>query len=302
MIPSSIRRAFTLIELLVVIAIIAILVALLIPAVQKVRESSDRTTCANHLHQIGIATHNIYSANRRLPPGHAPDAVARLTVEGPYKGPYGYTFFHWLLPYIEHKDIWDDLDPNNNSYGGLQYMDPIESYLCPSDPSSQGGKSMTPYGSANNWGAGNYGLNYFVYGDPRKGIAESSKTMEAAYPDGTSNTISHAEMYATCGWTNDITFAYGSLWADSNSIWRAIICTGTSSKAPSKAGYPACPRFQVQPKFLETCDPSRAQSPHAAGINVLMGDGSSRFITESISDTVWAQVCDPQDGFSPSLD
>src|SRR5579871_4804756 len=92
----SARRAFTLIELLVVIAIIAILIGLLLPAVQKVREAANRAQCQNNLHQLAIACHNCNDVNGRLPPQAG-------TFGGAYFAPL---FFH-LLPYVEQQNAWN---------------------------------------------------------------------------------------------------------------------------------------------------------------------------------------------------
>ncbi len=105
-------RGFTLVELLVVIAVIAILIGLLVPAVQKVREAAARIQCANNLHQIGIAVHHINDTNGVLPPLCAESADNTIWVTGPYKGPYSYTVWTWLLPYIEQDTIFKACDPS----------------------------------------------------------------------------------------------------------------------------------------------------------------------------------------------
>lgn len=293
------RLGFTLIELLVVIAIIGILMALLLPAVQKVRDAANVLLCRNNSKQIIYATHNLHNDYNRLPPACAPSAVQQLTVPGPFAGPYGRTVFHWLLPYIEQQNIYSNLDPKQ-TYNGLQYYQVIKTYVCPSDESANAGKSSTFYGGAHNWGAGNYGANYYVFGNPNAGNSslrvQGENRMPANFPDGLSNTIFFGEMYATCGWTGDINFMYGSLWADSNSIWRPIFCTNNTSKVPVSAGYPACSLFQVTPNWQTGCDPSRAQTPHISGMNVSMGDSHSRLVRPNISPAVWAALCDPRDG------
>jgi prepilin-type processing-associated H-X9-DG protein len=278
----------------VVIAIIGILVALLLPAVQAAREAARRMQCSNNLRQLGIATHNLHDTYKRLPPLCARSATSRLTVAGPFKGPYGRTVFHWMLPFLEQQPIYDQLNPNQ-TYAGLQYFQVVNTFLCPSEISTNAGKSQTTYGGANNWGAQNYGANYYVFGDPDRRSTEGSKKL-ASLIDGTSNTIVFTEMYGTCGWSGNQAFMYGSLWADSNSIWRPVFCTNARSKHPTQSGYPPCLKFQSRPNWMTECDPARTQTPHPGGAMVCLGDGSVRLVADTIDDIVWANACDPRDG------
>src|SRR5262249_36183628 len=113
---SSGRSGFTLIELLVVIAIIAVLIGLLLPAVQRVREAANRMSCQNNLHQIAIAAHNYQATSGQLPPGFCGDKAPPSTPlfpqpggvpgsQGPYVGALTY-----LLPYIEQDNVYKSLE------------------------------------------------------------------------------------------------------------------------------------------------------------------------------------------------
>src|ERR1700692_4600069 len=103
-IPQRARRGFTLIELLVVIAIIAILIGLLLPAVQKVRESASRTTCTNNLKQLGIGLHNYHDPNGGLPGNIRPDTISTVRVR----------WVTYLLPYLEQGNMYDQVNMNLN--------------------------------------------------------------------------------------------------------------------------------------------------------------------------------------------
>ncbi len=153
------RRGFTLIELLVVIAIIAILIGLLVPAVQKVREAAARTQCQNNLHQMGIAYHNYHDVNRKFPPGaYAPTSAYTPNAAGTNyswkKGwrepnssccPWG--AFSWsaiILPYIEQKPLYDQIDFTVPAYSDTIPEDPALSSWV--GPDGERGPAVTTVG------------------------------------------------------------------------------------------------------------------------------------------------------------
>jgi prepilin-type N-terminal cleavage/methylation domain-containing protein len=196
--PSS-RPAFTLIELLVVIAIIAILLGLLLPAVQKIREAAARTQCQNNLKQIGLAFHNYHSTYRCFPPGFASQAAAR---DGPSLGP-GWGWGAYLLPYLEQNNVYrqinfsKDISDPANAQARLTSL-PV--FLCPSD-SPAGLTTTVRDGSGNpicDVAFGNYvGMAgvYEVSGYPDTSngapgvLLRNSKVRVTDIRDGSSNTL-----------------------------------------------------------------------------------------------------------------
>ena len=131
---NRVRKAFTLIELLVVIAIIGILIGLLLPAVQKVREAANRTSCQNNLKQIGLALHNYHDSNNKFPPGGVTNGGCCTT-------PSGANWAIYILPYIEQDNLYKQYDftiPNEANADPKRPFSVVrqivKTYNCPSDP------------------------------------------------------------------------------------------------------------------------------------------------------------------------
>lgn len=301
------RRAFTLVELLVVIAIIAMLVTLLIPAVQSARAAARRTQCKNNLKQLGLAIQNMESTFGVLPPLCAQDQVSEVTVDGPYSGVVGFTVFNYMLPYIEEQALYD-LCVKEREHGGFTRAlpgapnaTPVAAYLCPSEPNPRGPKGegrglIDGIGGPTNWAVGNYGANYYVFGNPRRADVEGS-TKFSQISDGLSKTVFFGERYANCINTGRTSGGlYTTLWSDATSFWRPTFCTNTLSRTPPGEGYQPCTKFQVTPHYLNNCDASKAQSPHPGGMHCGIGDGSVRFVDGDIEAANWAAACDPRDG------
>jgi prepilin-type N-terminal cleavage/methylation domain-containing protein len=288
---------FTLIELLVVIAIIAILIGLLVPAVQKVREAAARVQCTNNLKQWALATHDYASANsNNLPPFY--------TNQG---GSIGETqVFVALLPYIEQDNVYRSFGiPLNLQVAGtgIGHRAVIKTMVCPSDPTQGNGLNQ------GDWATGCYGANYQVFGRPSVGNsatanAAGSPNMPGTFQDGTSNTILFTEMqaqrpgghwnlWAHGGWNPSWApiFGYGS--ADGTQNYNSGMDAGTGIVGPAS-------KFILQPTSATYLANSNnillPTSPHSAGINASLADGSVRNVSSGVSGTTWWYACTPAGG------
>jgi prepilin-type N-terminal cleavage/methylation domain-containing protein/prepilin-type processing-associated H-X9-DG protein len=291
------RRAFTLIELLVVIAIIAILIGLLLPAVQKIREAANRMKCSNNLHQISLAAHNYDSTNGYLPPGF----LGAMPTDAPWgvntqPSKIGYNCqlvgaLPHLLPYVEQDNLYRNLmagvpqdylspDVRYPAFGAFSSWwtnrgTKINTFICPSDPANGGTWDciLNPV----QVDATHFTINIISYGDTGFGktnyiaiagygttnadflgtFYNRSKTAIGTIPDGTSNTFFFGE-YATKG-------PPANGWQSVNLSWMGGGCM------PMAWGLEAPPAGQ-DPRWYEL------SSKHAGVINVAMGDGSVRTV------------------------
>jgi prepilin-type N-terminal cleavage/methylation domain-containing protein len=302
------RPAFTLVELLVVIAIIAVLIGLLLPAVQKVREAAARTSCKNNLKQLGVALHNCHDSRGAFPPACG-DASDVTIGSGPFKGQAG-SLLYFLLPFVEQEAVGRIPDPLD---GPLLHT-PVKAYQCPSDPS--GNRNGTFTNTNGTWAVGNYAANYRVFGRPEANSWEGAARLGASFPDGTSNTITFAERYGWCGLRPNgasdppMTYTYagnGSIWgwsARRNNTWAWSATFAYADLYSDRANWDQL--FQVSPRPVvgpgAVCDPSRAQTPHPGGIEVGLADGSVRTVAAGVSQATWHAALTPAEGDLPGGD
>lgn len=264
------RKGYTLIEVLVVIAIVAVLIGLLLPAVQKVREAANRMRSMNKLRQVSIATHNYCSANAEKVPAYG-------FADRPLKGTFWY-----ILPYLEGENT---ITKGADESGVYTY---IPAYQSPADPTLV---------EKSHRGNASYAANFQAFRAPM--------TLTASYPDGTANTIGFGERYARCG----ITKVRWEFAVDqcSDAAGKEIPCTNPGDRRPNFAdpnyldvqpvtsGGTTVPSvagltFQVRPK-PEECDYRIAQTPHVSGMLTAYMDGSVRTTRPGVAlEVYWALV------------
>ncbi len=326
------RRGFTLIELLVVIAIIAILIALLVPAVQKVREAAARTQCSNHFKQLGLALHNLLGAQKRFPPSsvQTPAAADFPGLEPFLKaGKTGtaatdfskHSFLSIILPYIEQGNVLtasgtpydyrkDWFDPGNRAAASTR----IKMYECPSShPPHEINPILEPaiYGAgwipattdymavnrANNRPAVWTAMGLVYPGDPAvKAILASNQfTPQSHVTDGLSNTIMLAEAAARPeGWLFNAKNPTQPTFM--NGAWahsgNDIAVDGSNS-----LGTTLTAGAEVPTACRINCNnQGEIYSFHSGGAHVCLGDGSVRFITTSITLNTLQFMCARADG------
>jgi prepilin-type N-terminal cleavage/methylation domain-containing protein/prepilin-type processing-associated H-X9-DG protein len=285
------RRGFTLIELLVVIAIIAILIGLLLPAVQKVREAAARSRCQNNLKQIGLAMHNYYGANDRFPSGFTSYAA---TINGDGMGP-GWGWAAHILPHVEQDNLSRGIDFARDIADPIHAQVRITSiklYLCPSDSPKtptfttidDTGAPICQVAFANYVGVGG---TFEVTGFPDTGngiLFRNSSIRVTDITDGTSNTMMVTERHSgrspMTTWvgaiTNCVNPPLNPGYDDEGPP--TLVLTNTGEAADARV--PNNPLDHVED----------TSSRHTGGAHVLFGDGSVRFVRNSISPVAWEAI------------
>ncbi|HEX4610114.1 MAG TPA: DUF1559 domain-containing protein [Urbifossiella sp.] len=317
-------RGFTLIELLVVIAIIAILIGLLLPAVQKVREAAARIKCANNLKQMGLAMHGYMDANGALPAnGNYVWSGAAVTTTNAWSGSSR------VLPYIEQETLFRGIDftTSYNTQTAISSMR-VGTFMCPSEINDKGNGTDPTYGNKT-W-AVNYAMNIGTWavltgkptgmqtGDgtfsPNRGYRPADMT------DGMSNTLGMAEVKAftnrVAGAANTTTFSpppappaspaavtgfslaalnptsYTHVeWVDGKVHENGFtaVFTPNTRVVVSSGGtdYDVDMVLATEPSLGDTYAAVTSRSFHTGGVNVMLMDGGIRFVRNSVSLATW---------------
>jgi prepilin-type N-terminal cleavage/methylation domain-containing protein len=283
----SARGGFTLIELLVVVAIIAVLIGLLLPAVQKVREAAARTQCLNNLHQMGVAMHNYHLVYHMFPSGY----LCQVDPNNPYYTSPGWGWAALILPFIEQDSLFHQINFD------VSIADPMHAsvrttilklYVCPSDYFTgvytmldDNGNPLTEAATnsyAASFGNGEIGSNP---GGGNGAFYRNSQISTAHVTDGLSNTIFVCERAALF----------------TQAPWAGAINGGTERPTPGgpsqRAAFeeaPVGPLAHFPTRGLSFADvyddPDDFFTPHFAVGQLLLGDGSARAVSRDISYTI----------------
>jgi len=292
------RRGFTLIELLVVIAIIAILIGLLLPAVQKVREAAARTTCKDNLKNISLAIAHAGDTYGKLPPsiGLYPGGGAPAANQS-----NGGIYLH-ILPFIEQGNVYkatltnpdpDGRNGNNPTYSqwtAAAQQAVLKILQCPADP--------TTIATDSGRGRASYGANGMIFRHNYQWGGVTLTPWPAGIVDGSSNTVFITEKLTRCegnpAGSNPNYYGYhDNFWPD----WGPVVTSPDGPNGPGITGPGSVPQFNLAfTNGIGVCDGRRASTPHGGVMNVGVGDGSVRGVSSSVDPTQWWYAMTPAGG------
>jgi len=324
---KRLRVGFTLIELLVVIAIIAILIGLLLPAVQKVREAAARMSCSNNLKQLSLAVQNYASTYQ--------DALPPMTtaVNGqPVNPTHGGSIHFTILPYIEQESLYKlgtlPTAAVVGTSGGTQYTTPwdrpvpnpskpqvlyqiIKPYICPSDATLSNG---CPSNRGADWAGTSYAANAQLFGGTHSGNADTSKYKVGNTPDGTSNTISficsyggrtsdNGQLWAFPGYDWGNQYQAAAFWGGNSTRWAFPAGwnnTTSASTNPGAGGGGTANGWDRIPFFgvpqAQATNRQCVYANHTGTCMVALLDGSARGVSASVAQNTFTNAIRPDDG------
>jgi prepilin-type N-terminal cleavage/methylation domain-containing protein/prepilin-type processing-associated H-X9-DG protein len=315
-------RAFTLVELLVVIAIIGVLVSMLLPAVQQARESARRMSCGNNLKQVGLALHNYHDALGRFPSAYVADTRNPSRDRTTFDGPSGIGWGALCLPYLEQASLLQQFNQNlpcwhnNNSAAAAQK---VKLFLCPSatgnltpafDVKNASGAVLARFARSNYVASAGqeepWGLTAEDYFNVADGpLYRNSRTRMADVTDGLSQTVfigEHSSVLSNKTWVGVVPGA--AVCANDPQKFPITECDFAATMVNVHSG-PASDEIDpvtgfapIHPPNSPLCHVCQMYAEHPAGANVLLGDGSVRFVSMFVHQPTWAALSSRAEGDS----